>query len=69
MELYKRIGQNLSFHVEMNPFKRDNKAFTFGYTEGIRMLPEVKAPQCYVTDIKCIAPLLEPTIVWKMLGI
>lgn len=30
--MYKGIGQNFSFHVEMNPFQRDKTAFTLGYT-------------------------------------
>lgn len=30
--MYKGIGQNFSFHVEMNPFQRDKTAFTLSYT-------------------------------------
>lgn len=33
--MYKGIGQNFSFHVEMNPFQRDKTAFTLGYTVRI----------------------------------
>lgn len=35
MDMYKGIGQNFSFHVEMNPFQRDKTAFTLGYTVRI----------------------------------
>lgn len=33
--MYKGIGQNFSFHVEMNPFQKDKTAFTLGYTVRI----------------------------------
>lgn len=33
--MYKGIGQNFSFHVEMNLFQRDKTAFTLGYTVRI----------------------------------
>lgn len=35
MDMYKGIGQNFSFHVEMNPLQRDKTAFTFGFTVRI----------------------------------